>query len=142
MPIIPYEDAKLMTSEQIISLFQWDHGELWVLTQNDHPANFTPRPILEHREKSKLDNRAVKKGDRIAKDHTEHHRVMSSRHGLAGADAVAGAGDEHRGSEPSPRRPVSPITPPAAGRACPKIQSRGFEKSKRVKIPRFNPETA
>lgn len=62
---IPYDDAKQMTSAQIISLYHFDHGELHAFTGNDQFWNLTPRLILPHRAKSKIDTGIVAKARRI-----------------------------------------------------------------------------
>ncbi len=52
-PLIPHEDAKLMTSSQIISLFQFDHWPIRAEAGGPvAPWNLTPRLILAHREKT------------------------------------------------------------------------------------------
>lgn len=62
---VPYEDAKLMHEDQIISLYHVDHGELHNFTQNDVFWNLTPRLIAPHREKSKIDTKIAAKAKRI-----------------------------------------------------------------------------
>lgn len=62
---IPYLDAKQMSAEQIISLYQFDHGILHAIEVNDEFWNFTPRLIKPHREKSKKDTAIVAKVKRI-----------------------------------------------------------------------------
>jgi hypothetical protein len=49
IPIIPYEDAKKMTADQIISLFQFHHNILHAHDGPDEPWNLEPKPIMEHR---------------------------------------------------------------------------------------------
>ena len=56
---IPYDDAKLMTEDQIISLYQLDH-KYW---------NLTPMLIKEHREKTKRDVKVIAKGKRLREKH-------------------------------------------------------------------------
>lgn len=62
---IPYEDAKLMTADQIISLFHFDHGILHAFEPINEPWNLTPRLIKAHREKSRRDTSIVAKAKRI-----------------------------------------------------------------------------
>lgn len=80
--LIPWEDAKLMTAEQIISLFQWDHypfrheaggpAEAW---------NLVPRFIREHREKTaKIDAPEIAKIKRISPAEEEfRQRLLTPR---------------------------------------------------------------
>ena len=68
---VPYEDAKQMSADQIISLYQFDHGVLWSIDPIDEPWNLTPRLINPHREKSKIDTGIVAKTKRIDKKWTE-----------------------------------------------------------------------
>jgi hypothetical protein len=68
---IPYEDSKLMSAEQIISLYQFDHGILHSTEPIDEPWNLTPRLIMAHREKSKKDTGKAAKTKRIDKKWTE-----------------------------------------------------------------------
>lgn len=72
VPIIPYEDAKRMTSDQIIGLFQFDHGVLHAIEAVNEPWNLTPRVIPEHREKTKSDVSKIAKSKRISRKHQEH----------------------------------------------------------------------
>lgn len=64
---IPYEHAKLMTEDQVLSLVQWDHGILHGVEVNNEHWNLTPRTIMAHREKSKTDTGIVAKVVRIEK---------------------------------------------------------------------------
>lgn len=65
--LIPYDDAKLMTDDQIISLTVVDHN---ILHETGHPDrdrayNLTHMLIQAHRKKTKLDAKVVAKGKRI-----------------------------------------------------------------------------
>jgi|SRR6516225_8265834 hypothetical protein len=62
---IPYDDAKRMTAEQLISLYQFDHGILHALGGTDDYWNLTPKMIVEHRQKSRKDTKAVAKVKRL-----------------------------------------------------------------------------
>lgn len=50
--IVPYDDAKKMTADQIISLFNFDHGIFHVHGGPAQHWNLTPRLIKEHRKKT------------------------------------------------------------------------------------------
>jgi hypothetical protein len=64
---VPYNDAKQMTEDQIISLYHFDHN---IFHESGHPDadrfwNLTPLPIKAHREKTKRDRKIIDKGRRI-----------------------------------------------------------------------------
>lgn len=67
--IISHEDAKAMSEESVLSLFQFDH---WPIRHemggpSEH-WNLTPRTIYDHRKKSaKKDQPEIAKGTRIEK---------------------------------------------------------------------------
>lgn len=83
-PVIDFESAKQMTADQIISLFRFDHGHFHAWGGSDHPANLTPRPIIEHRIKTaKVDVPTIAKSARIARRHEEFRRLMLERVGQA-----------------------------------------------------------
>jgi hypothetical protein len=71
---IPYEHAKRMTADQIISLYHFDHGILHGIEQINEPWNLTPRLIRPHREKSKRDCGIVAKVKRISAAHEDFRR--------------------------------------------------------------------
>lgn len=64
---VPYNDAKLMTEDQILSLYQLDHNMLHSskVKNTDAYWNYTPRLIAEHRAKTKLDAKVIAKSRRI-----------------------------------------------------------------------------
>lgn len=62
---VPYEHAKQMHEDQIISLYQVDHGILHAFDGCDDYWNLTPRLIAEHRVKSKADKKITSKAARI-----------------------------------------------------------------------------
>jgi len=73
---VPYDDAKEMHEDQIISLYQYDHNVLHTnketarsvgLLHVDHFSNLTPRLIREHREKTKNDLGLIAKSKRLRK---------------------------------------------------------------------------
>lgn len=114
-PLIPYEYAKQMTAEQIMSLFQWDHGILHAVEPIDEPWNLTPRLIRPHREKSRKDTSTVAHVLNVATSQAIHEARMASKAGdYAGAAAIL-------------------ATAPKPGRLKPrrKIQSRPFQKGQR-----------
>lgn len=54
-PVIPMHEAKGMTPQQIISRFEFDHVVFHVWGGPCDPWNLVPRPVAEHREKTKRD---------------------------------------------------------------------------------------
>lgn len=62
---ITYAEARTLTAEQVLSLFQYDHDTLHALDGSDEFWNLTPRLISAHREKSKVDCAKVAKTKRI-----------------------------------------------------------------------------
>ena len=71
VPVIPREEAKGLTAEQIVARFEFDHIELHALGGSDHPSNLFPRPTVEHREKSRKDTSAVAKVRRLSREQEE-----------------------------------------------------------------------
>jgi hypothetical protein len=87
-PLIPYEHAKAMSAEQIISLFQWDHGILHAIEPIDEPWNLTPRLIPPHREKSARDTTIVAHTLSAATSQAIHDAAMASKAGDYGRAAA------------------------------------------------------
>lgn len=96
---VPYEDAKQMTEDQILSLYHLDHN---MLHEGGHPDrekfwNFTPRLIREHREKSKRDAKIIAKGRRIRRRRGITEKMVQHElfPGLASVgDVPLGAGNQ------------------------------------------------
>lgn len=80
---IPYEDAKAMTPDQVISLFHLDHGIYHTWDGPDEHWNLRWRPILEHRAKTaKVDAPAIAKGRRITAANEEfRQRILAKTFG-------------------------------------------------------------
>lgn len=74
---VPYEHAKLLHEDQIISLYHFDHGILHAVEVNDLFWNLTPRLIAPHKEKSKKDTSTVAKVKRLEKTWSEFTRAMT-----------------------------------------------------------------
>jgi hypothetical protein len=109
---IPFDVAKAMTAEQILSLFQWHHENRRANGGSNHPTNLTPLWIKEHRERTAtIDKPAIDKGKRLAKDHEQH--VATVRAKILGG--------------PKPREVIKFRWP--KGR---KIQSRPFQKREKT----------
>lgn len=127
VPAIPYEIAKQMTAEQVLSLFAWDHGILHADGGPDLHWNLTPRFIAEHRLKSaKVDVPAFYKGERLSEAHKEfQRRVLALKLGEG---------------EAPPKKP-SRLPKGRKLQSNPEIKSRPFDKRPRdrARVPRFNP---
>jgi hypothetical protein len=68
---ITYNDAKMMTEDEVIAKFHFDHGILHAIDPIDEFWNLTPRLIAEHREKSRKDIAIVAKVKRLEKARME-----------------------------------------------------------------------
>jgi len=64
---VPYADAKQMTEDQILSLYHLDHNMLHSsrVQGTEHFSNYTPMLIKAHREKTKHDAAIIAKSRRI-----------------------------------------------------------------------------
>jgi hypothetical protein len=111
---IPYEHAKLMTEDQIISLYEVDHC---ILYESGHPDrdkfwNLTHLLIRAHREKTKQDAGIIGKGRRIRNKFPPLAPLVA---------------------EGQPLLEPSEIADSAVRWAKRKIRSRGFDKTRRRK---------
>lgn len=92
-PLIPHEDAKRMTADQIISLFAFDHYPIRKADGgSDEPWNLEPRMIQAHREKTaKVDVPEMAKSKRIVRKQVAHHvRMGTSTDSFADLDRAMG----------------------------------------------------
>jgi len=81
-PLIDWEHAKLLSAEQINSLFQWDHYPIRVEAGGPtEPWNLVPRFIMAHRIKTaKVDIPEIAKIKRVSKDHQDFvQRLLTPR---------------------------------------------------------------
>lgn len=79
---LSYEEAKALTDDQILSLFQWDHGIHHAIGGTIQHWNLTARFIAEHRAKTaKIDIPMLAKADRISDAHQEFRRKMLEKSG-------------------------------------------------------------
>lgn len=62
---VKYEDAKRMTQDEIISMYQFDHGILHAIDPINDFWNLTPMLVKDHREKSRRDTSIVAKVKRL-----------------------------------------------------------------------------
>lgn len=104
---IPYQDAKRMTADEVLSLFHFDHGIFESIGGPTAHWNLTPRFIQDHRVKTaKIDRPAMAKADRISDEHAAFQRRVLAKSSPDSDSSVA----ERR-------------TKPKA-----KLRSRGFQK--------------
>lgn len=151
---IPYEHAKLMSAEQVISLGHRDHGILHAIEPIDEHWNITWRPIMEHREKSRNDTAVVAKSNRIRRKQAEHDVRNAAR-----MQALVRLGEQrfqtdinnkmdqqltiYAGKRKTVLQPGETVTVEPTRKGW-SIKSRGFDKSRtkgfdgkvRVKAPR------
>ncbi len=83
-PLIPHDHAKLMTADNIISLFHADHYPIPHAEDGpDEPWNITHRFIPAHRKKTaEIDVPQIAKNKRIAAGHAAHQAAMDAKLGL------------------------------------------------------------
>lgn len=87
---IDREHAKLMSAEQICSLFQYDHAAGYACHGADnHPTKLTPLLIADHREKTRADIPAIAKGKRIRKRHAAFEARMRVKEFGISAETLA-----------------------------------------------------
>lgn len=118
--LIPHEHAKLMSAEQILSLFQWDHYPIRHEDGGkDEAWNLTPRMIIPHRVKTaKKDAPEGAKGRRLRSKQDEHLRAMAYKLADEIADTVPPPYPFETQKRPRPRskipsRPFNRYKPPA-----------------------------
>lgn len=77
---IPYEHAKLMTADEVISLFHFDHGIHHAIGGPHVHWNYTARMIMNHRGKThRVDRPQIRKTGRIADAHEEFQRRVLAK---------------------------------------------------------------
>jgi hypothetical protein len=115
---VPYDHAKLMHEDQLISLYQFDHGILHETEHEDRDKfwNIAPLLIRTHRAKTKLDLRAIAKSRRLRKAHEQFRKSF----------AMMEAFQREENEKIAARIFNEGITR--------KIRSRGFDKTRRRKM--------
>lgn len=80
-PVIPHDEAKTLTADQIISRFHFNHHPIpHACGGPDEPWNLDPEPVQRHREiTAKIDIPRIAKGKRIVKSEAAHHAVMAAK---------------------------------------------------------------
>ncbi len=76
---IPYAHAKAMTADQVISLFQFDHGIYHTWGGSDDFWNLEPMFIRTHRAKTKKDAKVIAKVRRAERRRVDEANVSSER---------------------------------------------------------------
>jgi len=89
VPLVTREEAKNMTTDQLLSLIHIDHDPIPVATavalgmtadEYNHPTNLTPLPIMEHRIKTATkDVPTIAKGNRISAAHEDFKRRLLAK---------------------------------------------------------------
>lgn len=89
VPLVTRDEAKQMTTDQILSLVVTDHDPVpiavavplgWTPKEYNHPTNLTIRAIINHRIKTaKIDVPAIAKGNRISADHQDFRRRVLAK---------------------------------------------------------------
>jgi hypothetical protein len=139
-----YDDAKKMTEDQFLSLFQWDHNILHSSENHNRDQFWNLGAVLirEHREKTKVDAKVIAKSKRLrAKylpdDLTEKGltEIVKRMPRTKITSDAAGAGNLVARLRPAPLQTEPdeaggehfrrPSTPPSSGS---KLRSRGFDK--------------
>lgn len=112
--IIPHEEAKTLTADQIISRFHFNHHPIpHAHGGPDEPWNLDPEPVERHREiTAKIDIPRIAKAKRVARAHAEHQSAVASK-----ATGERAQPRQKPGKRPWPK-----------GR---KIQSQGFKTAER-----------
>jgi hypothetical protein len=119
VPVISYEDSKLLTAEQIIGRFHFDHYPIpHAQGGSDHHSNLVPRPTGEHKERTaKLDIPQIAKTKRLSKEQEAFRARLLAK---AGAEPLPGktrqsifpkrkfkqSAPQHTASRPVSRRTV------------------------------------
>lgn len=89
VPLVTREEAKQMTTDQILSLVQADHDPVpiaiavplgWTPDEYNHPTNITMRAIIGHRIKTAThDVPTIAKGNRISAAHEDFKRRLLAK---------------------------------------------------------------
>lgn len=82
VPAIPFEQAKSMSDEQVIALFDFDHLHPVALGGDNHHSNLVPMPRELHRAKTaKTDVPRIAKSKRLTKAHEDMQRRLLAKAG-------------------------------------------------------------
>lgn len=104
---VSYQHAKLMTADQMISLYHFDHNIYASHDGGDHFSNLTPMLIRDHREKTaKVDIPAIAKGKRIQRKQAAHvvKMFLDNRYKVLGVQSLPKLKRKWP-SRPFPKRP-------------------------------------
>lgn len=77
---IPYAQAQQMTADQVLSLFQWDHGIYHVWEGSDDFWNLEPMFIRTHRAKTKRDVKIIAKVRKAEKRRSRSVTTVGDTH--------------------------------------------------------------
>lgn len=76
---VPYSDAKAMTADQIISLYQFHHGIQHGVEVVDEFWNLTPMMIAPHRARSPADSAVVRRAVNLSAVHEDFRRRVLAK---------------------------------------------------------------
>ncbi|PYF04980.1 hypothetical protein BJ122_102206 [Rhodopseudomonas faecalis] len=81
VPVIPHDEAKRLTADQIVSRFEFNHYPIpHAAGGPDEPWNLDPMPKADHRERTaKIDIPAIAKTKRVAKAQEEFRRRLLAK---------------------------------------------------------------
>jgi hypothetical protein len=81
VPVIPHEQAKTMTAEQIISKFHFNHHPIpHAYDGPDEPWNLDPEPAESHREiTAKIDIPRIAKSKRVITARAAHAEALTAK---------------------------------------------------------------
>lgn len=134
---IPYADAKEMTADQLVSLYQFDHG---MLHESEHPQrdeywNITPRLIKHHRDKTRRDAAIIAKGRRIRRKGQHFLEISAETRKEVGNDVVltevmreAYQEGHYAGRQQANKAWSEEASRPGGALRWRKLRSRGFDK--------------
>jgi hypothetical protein len=130
-------DERYLSEHGIYMLVQFDHARRKAQGGSNAPQNLTPRRKAAHAKKSVIDNREIKKGNRLRKSekaHRERIQIMAPEIDPAepGGDLAVGlaAFGEQRDFEAA-KKAYDPDGLAGVRRGHAKIRSAGFQKGHR-----------
>jgi hypothetical protein len=78
--VIPHDEAKTLTADEIIARFDFHHGFAWSLGGGNHPSNLTPLPREDHRDRTaKIDVPTIAKVKRLSREQEEFRSRVLAR---------------------------------------------------------------
>lgn len=106
VPVIDYEMSKTMTADQICAAFEFDHTTLAAFGGGEHPSNLVPRPVAEHKEKSRRDTTIAAKAKRINSAEVAFRHRLLAKNLPSSNGRTSDFGSENGGSSPPGRTKI------------------------------------